>query len=269
MGCTFSLVLRLEELNKDLPSDSFCWSMQYVILSIFESCDPVNKVYYCDLSVLPYGLDEFGKRNDMLPFVKLVDKFEASYEAVSNDNSRFTFLTNKDAPRYKLVRVDLREPEIWTDVLPEAEKDVLESADAVNGNQLLVCYLSDVKYVVQIRDLETGLFIYNLPLDIGSISGISGQRKDSEVFLGFTGFLTPGIIYQCNLATEVPEMKIFREIVVSGFDRTDFQVNQVIMLLVICFLPLKKCLYGLFSYFLTDAVDKCPCSQILSVIKHI
>ncbi|XXG71841.1 hypothetical protein AAC387_Pa07g1073 [Persea americana] len=230
-------------LGTDQSQDILCWKDaehpkwtfgtevtedgKYVILSIFESCDPVNKVYYCDLSVLPYGLDEFGKRNDMLPFVKLVDKFEASYEAVSNDNSRFTFLTNKDAPRYKLVRVDLREPEIWTDVLPEAEKDVLESADAVNGNQLLVCYLSDVKYVVQIRDLETGLFIYNLPLDIGSISGISGQRKDSEVFLGFTGFLTPGIIYQCNLATEVPEMKIFREIVVSGFDRTDFQVNQV------------------------------------------
>lgn len=255
--------LRLEEPSKVLPSDSFCWSMQYVILDIFESCDPVNKLYYCDLSVLPHGLDELRRRNDMLPFVKLVDTFEASYSVVSNDDSQFTFLTNKDAPRYKLVRVDLREPEIWTDVIQEDEKDVLESAYAVNGNQLLVCYLSDVKYVVQIRDLETGMFLYNLPLDIGTVSGISGKREDSEVFLGFTSFLTPGIIYRCNLATEVPEMKIFREIVVSGFDRTEFQVNQVTFLLIICFVTLK--IYYYFSRFLTDAVDESLCSQILCV----
>ncbi|XP_077246755.1 uncharacterized protein LOC143886589 [Tasmannia lanceolata] len=230
-------------LGTDQSQDILCWrdpehpkwsfgaevteDGKYVLLEIGEGCDPVNKLYYCDLSALPHGLEGFRGGNDMLPFIKLVDNFEARYELVSNDETQFTFLTNKDAPKYKLIRVDLKEPSIWTDVLREAEKDVLESAYSVNGNQILVTYLSDVKYILQIRDLKTGLLLHNLPIDIGSVYGISGRRKDSEVFVGFTSFLTPGIIYQCNLGTEAPTMKIFREIVVSGFDRSEFQVNQV------------------------------------------
>lgn len=202
--------------------------MQYVLLYVEEGCDPVNKLYYCDLSELPDGLEGLKETNDLFPFIKLVDNFAARYLAISNDESQFTFLTNKDAPKYKITRVDLKHPDIWTDVLPESEKDVLQSAYAVNHNQLLVSYLRDVKYILQIRDLKTGLLLHELPIDIGTVYGITGKRKDSVVFIGFTSFLTPGIIYRCNLATEVPEMKIFREIVVSGFDRTEFQINQVI-----------------------------------------
>ncbi|KAI4339953.1 hypothetical protein MLD38_024835 [Melastoma candidum] len=199
---------------------------KYLLLYIDEGCDPVNKIYYCDLSSLPDGIGDF-KKDELLPFVKLVDNFKAKYEAVANDGTVFTFLTNKDAPKYKLVRVDLNEPNVWTDVLPESEKDVLESASAVNGNQMVVSYLSDVKYIMQIRDLNTGSLLHNLPIDIGSVSGISGRREDSTIFIGFTSFLTPGIIYQCDLSSEVPEMKIFREIVVPGFDRSEFNVDQV------------------------------------------
>lgn len=203
--------------------------MQYLLLYIDESCDPINKVYYCDMSSLPNGFEGFRENNSLLPFVKLIDGFDAYYQAVANDGTLFTFLTNKDAPKYKLVRVDLNEPTNWADVVPEAEKDVLQSAFAVNGNQIIMSYLSDVKYVVQIRDLETGSFLHQLPIDIGTVYGISARREDNMFFLGFTNFLTPGVIYQCNLASEVPEMKIFRETVVPGFDRSGFHVNQVVI----------------------------------------
>jgi prolyl oligopeptidase len=189
----------------------------------------VNKFYYCDLSVLPNGLVGLKGKNDLLPFIKLVDEFDAQYHAIANDGTLFTFRTNKDAPKYKLVRVDLKDPTVWTDVLQEAEKDVLESACAVNGNQMIVSYLSDVKYVLQIRDLKSGSLLHQLPIDIGTVYGISARREDNVVFFGFTSFLSPGIVYQCNLETEVPSMKIFREIIVSGFDRSEFQVNQVIV----------------------------------------
>lgn len=203
--------------------------MQYVLLYIAESTAPVNKLYYCNLTTLSNGLESFKGTNTMLPFVKLVDNFDAQYYEVANDRSQFTFLTNKDAPRYKLVRVDIDHPSIWKDVVPESEKDVLESAHAVNKNQLIVSYLSDVKYALEIRDLESGNLLHKLPLDIGSVGGISGRRKDAEVFFGFTSFLTPGIIYQCNLETGTPDLKIFREISVPGFDRSQFQVDQVML----------------------------------------
>ncbi|KAI5392688.1 uncharacterized protein LOC127091965 [Lathyrus oleraceus] len=231
-------------LGTDQSQDILCWrdpnnprymfdgtvtdDGKYVILITGEGCDPVNKIYYFDLSELPNGLEGFRNEKTFLPFVKLVDNFDASYEPVANDDTVFTFLTNKDAPKYKLVRVDLKEPNAWTDVIPESETDVLKSAFAVNGNQLIVSYLSDVKYVLQVRDLETGSLQHQIPIDIGTVSEISARRQDSVVFIGFSSFLTPGIIYQCNLGeTQIPDMKIFREIEVPGFDRSEFQVNQV------------------------------------------
>ncbi|XP_078440620.1 uncharacterized protein LOC144710666 [Wolffia australiana] len=200
---------------------------KYVLLYITEGCDPVNKLYYCDLTSIPNGLQGFKKGEKMLPFVKLIDNFEASYEVIANDGTEFTFLSNKQAPKYKLVRVDLNSPDQWTDVLAEDDKRVLESSTAVNNDQILVTYLCDVKYLLQVRDLKTGSLLHTLPIDIGSVFGISGRREYNEVFISFSSFLTSGIIYKCNLDSETPELETFREIVVPGFDRSCFEVKQV------------------------------------------
>ncbi|KAL9672219.1 hypothetical protein QQ045_028469 [Rhodiola kirilowii] len=230
-------------LGTDQTEDILCWrdgdnpkylfaayitdDGKYLLMDISEGCDPVNKVYYFDLSTLSGGLGSYKGKNELLPFVKLVDTFEAKYSPVANDGTVFTFVTNKDAPKYKLVRVDLNEPLVWTDLVPEAEKDVLESVSAVNKNQIILGYLSDVKSLLQIRDLDNGSLLHHLPIDIGSVSGISARRQDRVAFIEFTGFLTPGIIYQCNLETGVPDMKIFREISVPSFNRSEYKVDQV------------------------------------------
>lgn len=200
---------------------------KYILLYITEGCDPVNRLYYCNLETLPQGIEGFKGKEEMLPFQKLIDNFEAEYILVANDDTEFTFRTNKNAPRYKLIRVDLRYPESWSDVVPESGKDVLESAVCVNGNQILVSYLSDVKYVLQVRDLQSGKLLHNLPIDIGSVSGVFGRRKYDEIFIGFTSFLTPGIIYQCNLNAEKPNLVVFRETIIPGFDRSNFETKQV------------------------------------------
>ena len=223
--------------------------LQYLLLYISENCDPVNKVYFCDMSAFHDGLEGFKGGNALLPFIKLIDDFDAQYQEIANDDTVFTFLTNKDAPGYKVVRVDLKEPSSWNDVVPESEKDVLESAFAVNGDKMIVCYLSDVKYVIQIRDLKTGSLLHQLPTDIGSVTGISARRRDSTVFIGFTSFLTPGIIYQCNLDSKVPDMKIFREISVPGFNRSEFQVNQVAIFSVCLLLALNGVLVSPLDQF--------------------
>ncbi|KAI0489056.1 hypothetical protein KFK09_028897 [Dendrobium nobile] len=230
-------------LGTDQSEDLLCWEDpenpkyrfratvtedgKYIILYIFEGCDPVNKLYYCDLATLSGGLEGFKGSKGFLSFIKLVDTFEARYSVIANDESEFTFLTNKEAPRYKLVRVDLTKPDEWIDILKEDQKDVLQSAYAVNGNQLLVCYLCNVKHILQIRDLKTGQLLHCLPIDIGSVTEVSGKREDTQIFFNFSSFLTPGIIYKCNLSTSVPEIKIFREVLVRGFNRGDFLVKQV------------------------------------------
>lgn len=230
-------------LGTDQEGDILCWKDlqnpkytvggivtddgKYLLLYISDGCDPVNKLYYCDITNLPSVFEGFRSDNSVLPFIKLIDNFDAKYDYIANDDTVFTFLTNKDAPKYKLVRVDLKKPNTWADVLQESKNDVLESACAVNGNQLIVSYLSDVKHLLQVRDLKTGSLQHQLPIDIGTVYGISARREDNVVFFSFTSFLSPGIIYQCNLGTGIPDLKIFREIAVPGFDRSEFQVNQV------------------------------------------
>lgn len=198
-----------------------------MILSIGEGCDPVNRLYYCDLTTLPEGLEGIKGTKTTLEFKKLVDNFEAQYKLVANDGPIFTFLTNKDAPRYKVVRVDVRNPANWTDVIAESKADVLSSVDCVNGQQLLVCYMSDVKHQLQVHDLQTGALQWRPQLEIGAVTDTSGSRKDSEIFFNFTSFLTPGTVYRCDLSATQPEIKVLREVGSEIFDRSLFETKQV------------------------------------------
>ncbi|KAJ9553891.1 hypothetical protein OSB04_017936 [Centaurea solstitialis] len=199
---------------------------KYLLLNICKGAARVNKFYCCDLSTLPNGLEGHrGKGN--LPFVKVIDDFEACYEAIANDNTIFTFLTNKNAPRYKLVRLDLKTPSVWTEILRESEKDVIDSVLPINGNQIIVSFLSDCKHVLQIRDLERGDLLHTLPIDIGSVDYISARRQDSLFFVKLSSFITPGVVYEYDLKGRVPKMRVLREIVVQGFNQAAYQANQV------------------------------------------
>ncbi|KAI3696039.1 hypothetical protein L1987_79048 [Smallanthus sonchifolius] len=199
---------------------------KYLLMNICQGAVPLNKFYCCNLSTLPNGLE--GQRGKgILPFVKVVDDFEAQYEAVANDDTMFTFLTNKEAPRKKVVRVDLKKPYVWIEVLQESKNDVIESVLPVNRNQMIVSYLSDCKHVLQIRNLGSGDLLHKLPIDIGSIDYISARRQDSVFFVKLSSFINPGVVYQYDLKPTVPIMKVLRETVVPGFDLADYQANQV------------------------------------------
>lgn len=65
----------------------------------------------------------------------------------------------------------------------------------VRSNFLVLCYLHDVKNILQLHDLATGAHLKTFPLEVGSIVGYSGQKKDTEIFYQFTSFLSPGKIF--------------------------------------------------------------------------
>ncbi|XP_033831350.1 prolyl endopeptidase-like [Periophthalmus magnuspinnatus] len=196
---------------------------RYAVLSITEGCEPVNRLWYCDLEQLPSGI------TGLLPWVKLVDTFEAQFSYITNEGTVFTFHSNLNAPRYCLINIDVQKPERehWTTLLPQHDKDVLNFVTCVNQHHLLVTYLHDVKDILQVFELKTGAFIRDLPLDVGMVSGVSGKKKYSEVFYKFTSYTTPGIIYHCDLSAPNPEPKVFRKVDVKGFKQEDYQTTQV------------------------------------------
>jgi len=50
-----------------------------------------------------------------------------------------------------------------------------------------------------LHNLSDGSYVADLPLDMGSITGYSGKREQTEMFYSFVSFLSPGIIYRCDL----------------------------------------------------------------------
>ena len=67
----------------------------------------------------------------------------------------------------------------------------------VQGDNLVTCYLADVRSQLQLRSLATGSLKQSISLPgIGSISSFSGQREDSEFFFSFSSFANPGAIYR-------------------------------------------------------------------------
>ncbi|XP_039256020.2 prolyl endopeptidase-like [Styela clava] len=197
---------------------------RYVLLSVSEGCDPVNRLWYIDLESIGGKITE-----GPLPWIKLVDNFDAEYQYITNEGSIFTFKTNLNAPRYKLINIDFLNPDMdnWKNLIDEHDKDVLEFANCVHQDKLVIEYLSDVKSVMQLRKLQDGSLIKTFPLDVGSLEGISGRKNQHELFYKFASFLSPGIIYHCDLESENMESTVFREIKVSGFDSSLFETKQV------------------------------------------
>ncbi|KAL8591735.1 hypothetical protein ACOMHN_032277 [Nucella lapillus] len=119
---------------------------RYLILTTREGCDPVNRLYYTDLQSLENGIT--GK----LPYVKVVDNFDAEYTYITNTGSVFVFKTNKDAPRYKLITIDLNnpQPENWKTLLEQKpQRGRPQWATCVHKDKLVVGYLHDVKVGTQ------------------------------------------------------------------------------------------------------------------------
>ena len=56
-------------------------------------------------------------------------------------------MTNKDADNYKIIAIDIKnpDPKSWKDVVPENPNSTLEWASAAFDKYLLLCYTVDRK----------------------------------------------------------------------------------------------------------------------------
>lgn len=62
---------------------------------------------------------------------------------------------------------------------------------------MLVEYLHNVASVLQLRDIETGALIRDLPSGPGTIGGLSGNIDTSEVFWTYGSYKEPGTTFRC------------------------------------------------------------------------
>jgi prolyl oligopeptidase len=185
---------------------------RYLVISVWRGTDPRNLVFYKDLS------------SPDSPVVELISAFEAEFSYVGNEGTRFWFRTDLDAPKGRLLAIDLADPDRdhWQAVIPEAA-DTLQDVSLLN-HQFVVDYLSDARSQVKIFDLQ-GQFVREVALPgIGSVGGFNGKREDTETFYSFTSFTTPSTIYRYDLVTG--ESQLYRQPQVN-FDPDAYTTTQV------------------------------------------
>ncbi|MDR3181063.1 MAG: prolyl oligopeptidase family serine peptidase [Prevotellaceae bacterium] len=138
-------------------------------------------------------------------FRALVAGFDWDYTPIENFDNELYVLTNDGAPRYKLLKIDPTAKKLaWETVIPESE-DVLQSVSVIGG-KLVATYLHDAHSKMYVYDKDGKLEIELALPGIGSVAGISGDKKENEMFYGFTSFTTLNDIYRLDISNPQPEL---------------------------------------------------------------
>jgi prolyl oligopeptidase len=155
---------------------------RFLIINVSQGTDPKNRIFYKDL-----------EKADA-PVVELLNKQDAHYGFLGCDGNVFWFRTDLATPKARIVSIDISKPDNITTLVPEAA-DTLENADVV-GDRFVASYLKDAHSVVRLFDLS-GKAAGEIPLPgLGTASGFTGKRKDTETFYSYVSFTEPPAIYR-------------------------------------------------------------------------
>ena len=207
---------RLVHENPDNPKFGFLPEVsedgKYLVITVWQGTDDRYRVLY-------QNLDDPNSK-----LTALIENFENEYSFLGNDESRFYFKSDFNAPKKCILSIDTLHPEQanWKVIVPESD-DSMESAGIV-GNNFIVQYLQDAKSLVKLYKLD-GKYAREVKLPgIGTASGFGGRRDQKETFYSFSSFNRPPSVYRYDLKTGVSTL--IREAKVD-FNPNDFVVKQV------------------------------------------
>ncbi|MFQ6034467.1 MAG: prolyl oligopeptidase family protein [Sedimentisphaerales bacterium] len=198
--------------NKELMFDpSITEDGKFLILHVYHGTDTKNRIYYRPVESTDH-------------FIRLLDDADARYDFIGNVDSVFYFNTDLDAPRGRIIAIDIENParSSWRTVLPQTD-DVIDYVALIN-NHFVVVYMQDVHHQLKIYDLN-GAFVRQIALaTLGTVSGLSGKQQDSEMFFSFTSFLFPSTSYRYDFLTD--KLMVFQKPEID-FDASGYKTKQV------------------------------------------
>jgi prolyl oligopeptidase len=181
------------------PSASVSDDGRWLIVSLFDG-------------YVTNGVDLIDLANPAALRQPLFAAWDALYTVIGNEGDTFYVQTTANAPRGRIVAVDVRRPqrEFWREVVPQSEAK-LESSSLVGG-RLVVTYVRDARSIAKIYGTD-GRLIGDVPLPgLGSVGGFPGNTLDGETFFSYADYLRPGQIWRLdassNQATLLREPKL-------------------------------------------------------------
>ncbi len=185
--------------RKDLPT----WFVgggvsedgRYLLIYFARGADRRNRLYVA-------GLGDPKKPNLAAPVRPLVEADDAEYAPLGNVGSVVYLSTDLDAPKRRIVSLDLRNPDRkrWKTVVPQAS-DAIENP-LMAGDRLVLHYLVDVQSRVRFFSLD-GKPQGDLALPgVGTVDGLSGRQDTAELFYEFTSPLVPASVFRYDFTTK-------------------------------------------------------------------
>lgn len=161
---------------------------RYLVIHNWKGSEPKSQIFVKDL------------KDAVSEIRPLITGFDAEYEWIASVGPTFYFVTDGDAPRRRLIALDVENPgrENWKTIVAEGE-DVIESV-SLFGEAFYVVALHDAHSRVT-RHAIDGSLLGELALPgVGSVGGFGGRQDATETFFSFTNYVTPTSIYRVDLA---------------------------------------------------------------------
>ncbi|CAN5636398.1 prolyl oligopeptidase family serine peptidase [soil metagenome] len=162
---------------------------RYLVLTASVGTDPETRIYY-------RPLESDGD------FVRLLDDADAEYLFVDNDDETLLVFTTFDAPRGRVVAIDLNTPERqnWREVVGQLDDGTIEYLLAA-GDQLVAVARRNARQQVLVcsRNGQPVGEIEPAADDIFSLDAIWGKPGEDELFVAFSSFLRPSMPYRVAL----------------------------------------------------------------------
>ena len=180
---------------------------RYVFIRTYRGADNNNQLHYINL----------GSANAPLvtaPIRAVVETIDAEYAPIGNYQTRLYLRSDKDAPRRRIIAIDLENPEAaqWKVVVPE-QPHAIENA-ALVGGRIVLHYLVDVQSRLQFFGLD-GSTQGEIPLPgVGAVAELNGRADQYDVWFLFSSPLSPATVYRYDFETghripfEAPEPPI-------------------------------------------------------------
>ncbi|MGZ3443279.1 MAG: prolyl oligopeptidase family serine peptidase, partial [Polyangia bacterium] len=137
----------------------------------------------------------------------------------------FYVMTNEEAPRWRVFRVDPKhvDRQRWRELIAERKDVVMESANVL-GNRIMVRTMKNASSGLEVRGLD-GKLIREVPLPgIGTVGSVVGDEDDDEAYFSFESFTTTPRSYKTSMQKGGAEL--FYEVKVP-VDAAPYTVEQV------------------------------------------
>jgi len=163
------------------------------------------------------------KKGLTAPWITIVDDFNNETNVVDNEGDDIFLMTNIDADKYRVVKVNTANPDRknWVTVIPQDE-NVMTGISNIGG-KWIASYIKDASSLIKVYD-HSGKYLNDVELPTrGTVGGFGGKKSETESFYVFTSFNMPPTIYKYDTYKNTSE--IFRKSEMK-FNSDDYVVKQ-------------------------------------------